>query len=388
MQSHDVTSMPFLNINEAITVTVVDSEGTAFHHAKVVISENDTTLFTLYTVANGQTVLYPSIDELPDVFDITASNAADDVLISETVELANLGEARSVELTLPMLSPGPVDKLDLLLVIDTTGSMRDELQYLQAELTSILSSVSSENTGVDIRVGLIVYRDIGDTYVTRSFALTDDIEAIQDDLNAQVATGGGDYPEAMDQALELAMLDYDWRADAVKTLLLVADAPPHDENIMVTWDWALMARENQIHIAPVAASGVKDVAEFLMRGTAALTQSRYMFLTDDSGVGGSHQEPSIICYVVTRLDNLVHRVISSLVKGERVEPAESDIIRTVGNYNAGVCEAPIVDPIPEPTSEPTSEPTPEPTLEPTVEPSLEPTVEPSVVPSGEPIGGV
>nr|WP_083607975.1 cellulose-binding domain-containing protein [Teredinibacter haidensis] len=383
LQSHAGTTLPFLNMNEALTVTVLDSDGTPFPHAKLVVNESDTALLTHYTAANGQTILYPSIDGLPDVFDITASNASDDVLISQTVDLSALGDDRSLEFTLPLLSPGPVDKLDLLLVIDTTGSMSDELNYLQAELTSILSAISEDNPAVNIRVGLIVYRDTGDSYVTREFPLTDDIATIQDDLNAQIASGGGNYPEAMDEALELAM-QAEWRSDAVKALLLVADAPPHDENIMATWNSVLTARENQIHIAPVAASGVGDVAEFLMRSAAAVTQSRYLFLTDDSGVGGSHQEPSVDCYIVTRLDNLVRRVVSSLLIGERVEPSEEEIIRTVGNYNAGVCE-PIVEPTAEPTTEPTAEPTTEPTAEPTTEPTAEPTTEPTAEPSAEPV---
>ena len=77
-----------------------------------------------------------------------------------------------------------------------------------------------------------------------------------------------------------------------------------------------------------------------MRAMAAVTQSRYIFLTDDSGIGNPHAEPDVDCYVVTRLDTMVKRVLSSLITGARVEPGEAEIIRTVGNYNGGVCELP------------------------------------------------
>ena len=102
------------------------------------------------------------------------------------------------------------------------------------------------------------------------------------------AGGGGDYPEAMDQAHGPRGRRSDWRPDAVRSLLLVADAPPHDENVAKTWPAAEAARAPRIQIVPVAASGVGDTAEYVMRAMAAATQSRYLFLTDDSGIGNPH----------------------------------------------------------------------------------------------------
>jgi len=74
-----------------------------------------------------------------------------------------------------------------------------------------------------------------------------------------------------------------------------------------------------------------------MRSIAAFTNSRYLFLTDDSGYGNPHAEPEVDCYVVTHLDNLMIRVMKSLLFGLRDEPSANDIIRYVGNYNRGVC---------------------------------------------------
>ena len=122
-------------------------------------------------------------------------------------------------------------------------------------------------------------------------------------------------------------------------LLLVADAPPHAERVDATWRAAREARERRIHVVPVAASGVGPGAEYLMRSMAALTESRYLFLTDDSGFGAPHAEPSIDCYVVTRLDGLIRRVVEGLLAGERREPAEEEIVRRVGEYDAGRCLA-------------------------------------------------
>ena len=82
-----------------------------------------------------------------------------------------------------------------------------------------------------------------------------------------------------------------------------------------------------------------DLAQYLMRSMAALTQSRYLLLTDDSGVGVAHQEPDVPCYVVTRLDGLIERVVASLLVGRRVEPQAGDILRRTGDYDRGACRS-------------------------------------------------
>ncbi len=337
LQDNPGASSLYVAMHEAVVIDVVDSEGAPYPFAQVSVVDNDEVRFTRSTPPVGKVRLYPSIDELPETFEIRVTNPTEDVQVTETVELSELQGDRTVAVTLPML-PQPVDKLDLLLVIDTTGSMGDELDYLKEELTSIVNSITNSNPGIHVQLGLVVYRDIGDQYVTRDFPFTDDIAGLQASLNEQTHDGGGNYPEAMDRALETAMT-FAWRDEAVKAMLLVADAPPHDNKLQTTWEAALAAREQQIHIVPLAASGVGPLAEFLMRGMAVLTNSRYLFLTDDSGYGDTHDEPATDCYVVTRLDHLVIRVINSLLDGERIEPTEEDIIRTVGNYNEGVCEA-------------------------------------------------
>ncbi len=338
LQDKPEASSLYVSMHEAVVIDVADSEGAPYPFAQISVVDNDEVRFTRSTPTDGKIRLYPSIDELPETFEIRVTNPAEDVQVTETVELNELEADRTIAVTLPML-PQPVDKLDLLLVIDTTGSMGDELDYLKEELTSIVSSITNSNPGIHVQLGLVVYRDIGDQYVIRDFPFTDDITGLQTSLNEQTHDGGGNYPEAMDRALETA-LTFAWRGDAVKAMLLVADAPPHDNKLQTTWEAALTAREEQIHIVPLAASGVGPVAEFLMRGMAVLTNSRYLFLTDDSGYGDTHDEPTTDCYVVTRLDHLVIRVINSLLDGERIEANEENIIRTVGNYNAGVCEPP------------------------------------------------
>ena len=79
-------------------------------------------------------------------------------------------------------------------------------------------------------------------------------------------------------------------------------------------------------------------SEFLMRQAAVQTGGRYMFLTDDSGVGNGHVEPTISCYRVTKLRDLMIRVLRSELSGHRQEAAAGQVVRSVGSYRDGVCQ--------------------------------------------------
>jgi len=229
--------------------------------------------------------------------------------------------------------------LDLAIVLDTTGSMGDEIEFLKNELRAIVGDLQESHPGLDIRMALVAYRDEGDVFVTRTYSFTGSGEEMEQRLAAQSGSGGGDEPEAMDQAL-IRALGLDWRPDAVRSLLLVADAPPHNEFLARSWNAVETARARRIQIVPVAASDTSDLAQYVMRAMAAATQSRYLFLTDDSGIGNAHAEPAIDCYQVTKLESLIRRVLDSQISGRRIEPREEEIIRSVGNYDHGRCVLP------------------------------------------------
>jgi Mg-chelatase subunit ChlD len=226
-----------------------------------------------------------------------------------------------------------------MIALDSTGSMGDEIEFRKSELRSILSDLQRAYPDLDMRVGLVAYRDIGDDYVTRTDPLTANFDTIQRSLSRTRGEGGGDMPEAMDQAL-IRAVGQDWRPDAVKSLLLVADAPPHDNLQGRAFVAAEAARARRIQVVPIASSGADDRAEYFMRAVAAATQSRYIFLTDDSGIGNPHAEPDVDCYVVTRLAGAVRRVLASLISGERLEPLPEEVIRVTGRYDHGKCVLP------------------------------------------------
>lgn len=115
------------------------------------------------------------------------------------------------------------------------------------------------------------------------------------------------------------------------------DAPHHAEKSSLAKQAVEALRTQGVHVYPVAASGASNLAEASMRVTALVTGGRYVFLTDDSGVGGSHEIPKIPCCFVTHLDRAILRVVDIEMTGKYVEPTAGDVRRTGGDTHAGVC---------------------------------------------------
>lgn len=331
--------LPYVDTRRMLSVTVQDRAGRAIPFAEVKVHCSDGNSLSLTTQMDGRVTFFPALDRLSPDIRIEAVKNGRSLASAQNLRLSNADGGQSLTLRSQQSGAEKARALDLMLVIDTTGSMSDEIQYLQAELTSIVDDLKERHRNLDVRVGFVFYRDIGDQYVTRTIDFGRDITKANQILGQQRANGGGDYPEAMDQAL-IRAVGASWRPDSVKSLVLVADAPPHDDKFGRTWLAAEAARAKNIHITPLAASGVGDKAEYVMRAMAAATQSRYLFLTDDSGVGNPHAPPAVACYLVTRLDALLRRVIDSQLSGQRIEPDQGEVIRTVGQYNKGKCALP------------------------------------------------
>ncbi|HSQ68044.1 MAG TPA: vWA domain-containing protein [Polyangiaceae bacterium] len=232
----------------------------------------------------------------------------------------------------------PRQRLDVAIVIDTTGSMGDEASYLRTEFQNISAAIAADFPGADQHWALVAYRDVGDTYVTLPFDFTADLGAFQASLGGLSADGGGDYPESPDLGLA-AMNSLHWRpdADVARVAFWVADAPAHDDRGPALAKDFADSRQRDVHLYPVAASGADDLLELSMRSAAQLTGGRYLFLTDDSGIGDTHKVPEIPCYFVTKLANAIVRMVSIELSGIYREPDPSEILRTGGDPKNGSC---------------------------------------------------
>lgn len=224
-------------------------------------------------------------------------------------------------------------QLDLALVVDTTGSMGDELEYLKTEIDSIVASVSRMFPEIDQRFSLITYRDNGDEYVCRSFDFTGSLSDFRRNLDAQSAHGGGDFPEAMDVALQNAE-QLSWRrGNTARVLFLVGDAPPHAEQATQTMSAITGLSQKGVRIFPVGASGVEQTAQVILRTASLLSMGQYLFLTDHSGVGNAHATPDVPSFAVERLDRLMLRMIASELAGKRLAAEEVIAIERGEQYS-------------------------------------------------------
>lgn len=238
---------------------------------------------------------------------------------NQTYELTSYTR-ETINLTVDKTNPD-AKYLDLMFVIDTTGSMGDELEYLKSEVKDVIENINTDQN--NIRLSLLFYRDEGDQYVTRFFDFTTNISEQINNINKQSANGGGDFPEAVDQALNIAVTQGNW-SDEVSTKLLihVLDAPPHTskENLSLFTKSILEAAKKGIHIIPVASSGIDKWTEYLLRVEALITGGTYTYLTNDSGIGGDHIDATVENVVVEYLNAMLIRLINEYYTGIKTEP--------------------------------------------------------------------
>lgn len=215
------------------------------------------------------------------------------------------------------------EEVDVMFVFDATGSMGDELCYLQAEMKDVIARAKDATGGLDIRTGAVVYRDHGDEYITRISRLTDEIKTTQAFIDKQEANGGGDFPEAVPEALMAALNSAGWNEDArARIAFLILDAPCHSDSatIALLHDQLLNAAAQGIRIVPVVCSGLDKSGEYLMRSIALATNGTSFFLTDDSGIGHSHLKPTTDSLKVEHLNDMLVRTI---VEFSRMTSCES-----------------------------------------------------------------
>ena len=279
----------------------------------------DGVLFSAVTDAKGMAYLY-GYEAYGEPHSLRISHGAETKTLSFG-EVALENGAVAVELT---TASDKQNVIELMFVIDTTGSMSDELSYIKAEVDDVIARVKESNPGVTVRLALMFYRDKGDEYVTRYFDFTEDIEAQRENLAKQKSVGGGDYPEAVHTAIEEAVAKQWSSGNTTKLLFHILDAPPHDiaEDAATYREAIFSAAEKGIRIIPVASSGVNKETEYLLRSEALLTGGTYTFLTDDSGIGNSHLEPTVGQYTVEFLNSMLVRLICEFYTGEDIPPVD------------------------------------------------------------------
>jgi von Willebrand factor type A domain len=320
--------LPGRFLGHHLILTVKDGAGAPVGNARVIIRSDIGNPVELLSRTDGRVIFVPGFDQIAaDAdFQVTVHPPGGAAPVQQVVSR----NADKHTITLSAVRTSPPQELNLAIVLDTTSSMGDELEFLKAEMRSIARTIHERFPQVQKRYGLVFFRDEGDAYVTRRFDFTTSIDDVRRNLNDQAAVGGGDAPEAMHSALEDATT-LDWgKGNVARVLFLISDAPPHTQHIQRTVTAVNALRKKGVAIYPVACSGYDHTTEFVMRTSALLTGGQFLFLTDDSGVGNAHAEPHLTNYHVERLDKLLIRMVASELAGKRLAPDANDILRTVG----------------------------------------------------------
>lgn len=302
------SSVPYraLDVRGRIVVKVTDDAGKPVAGASVVVNSGQEEVVELRTTADGTTRFHPgAYGSTATSFRISVGDASVDATPGTSVTIT-AGAAPVVERV----------PLDIAFAIDTTGSMGDELERLTSSIGSVVDRIEALPGRPDIRLAMTVFRDDGDAYVTATHDFTSDIAAFREALDEITAGGGGDVPEALDEAVDEILAKPAWRpaGEATQLVFIVGDAGGHPERKVARpyTESAKDAASRGIKLIPIAASSTDDQAEVAFRQMAQFTGARFVFLAYGAGgaaVGGS-SDVTPTDYEELSLDDLIVRLVA------------------------------------------------------------------------------
>lgn len=179
------------------------------------------------------------------------------------------------------------DTLEMVFVLDTTGSMGGLIDGAKQRIWGIINEVMQKPTKPRVRVGLVAYRDNGDEYVTKLLPITEDLDKAYTTLMDYRAGGGGDTPENVRKALAEGVRGAGWsqsRRGLAQIVFLVGDAPPQnyaqEPDVLITTAEAV--RKNMI--VNTIQCGNLDGTREIWQTIALRGEGRYFAIAQDGGV--------------------------------------------------------------------------------------------------------
>ena len=293
--------------NHRIAVAITAKNKPAAN-ATVTLFRNDTPIWTAKTDNLGRAELWVGAFQKEKELNTTLLRLK---VNEQWVSTAAISETQVNRIALDETLPSPTNLVQIAFMVDATGSMGDELEFLKMDLKKVIAEVQKTNTQLKISTATVFYRDEGDEYVVKHSPFTEDINQTTEFISQQRADGGGDFPEAVDKAL-VQLNQLQWQPEArTRIAFLVLDAPPHNKpSVISSIQYSVKtAAASGIKLIPVVASGIDKTTEFLMRFIAMYTNGTYVFITDHSGIGNKHLEPSVGEYQVEKLSDLMVRLI-------------------------------------------------------------------------------
>jgi Mg-chelatase subunit ChlD len=335
----DVSNRQFL--------VVRDADGHAVPRCNVTVRDEDGAAVTLATTASGRALLFPRAEGLRAHTATATANCEDGRAMAR---IALDKQDGVVDLKLDTRRSLPQKKtVDLAFILDTTGSMGEEITAVKATIQKVATALAQRD--VTLRIGLVEYKDRTDAFVTRVYDMTTDVAHFRNDVSRLSAGGGGDYPESVNEGLHVGLTRLEWSGDAVlKLAFLIGDAPPH----LDYQDDADYAEEMKgaahrgIQVFTVAASGMDALGQIVWRQIAQYTGATNLFVlrggAGPQSVGGG--DPASSCggtqtaYASGNLDELIVKKVERELKA-----IDGDPLRIPGagmDENAKPCNERIV----------------------------------------------
>lgn len=267
----------FVDVRDRQFLVVSDVDGRPVPGCPVRVEDAAGHATTLTTTASGRAILFPRAERL-DRGPLTATATC-----REGGARASFGAASAdgvVDLRLAARRALPQTRtIDVGFVLDTTGSMSEEIGAVKATLQKVAGALGQ--LGVAVNIGIVEYKDRGDEFVTRVHQLTPDVDGFARGVGDIRASGGGDTPESVNEGLHVGLTKLAWSPDSVAHLaFLVGDAPPHLDYPQ-DFDYAsdaLSASHRGIQVFTIAASGMDGLGQAVFRQIAQLTGATNMFV--------------------------------------------------------------------------------------------------------------
>ncbi len=328
----EYASVPHFNlaIGERIVLKVADPSGKSVANAVVKVSSEGRGLASGKTFADGSFALYPA--------DYAAAAATSyRVEVSSPSGSAGIDVDRkgprsvSVKLAEARRVPNPLP-VDVLFILDTTGSMDDEIERLRATIEIINENIRALKPVPALRFGMVLYRDREDDYLTQVVPFTSNLDAFQKTLDEVYAGGGGDDPEDLQSALQDAVTKMKWNSDGIRLGFIITDAPPHLDYGQA-YDYATASRDAKakgIKLFSIGVGGLPLEGEYVLRQIAQYTQGKYIFLTygeggeSAGGVEGSVSHHTGSNFTSDKLEAVVIRFVKEEISRQSDRSLEYD----------------------------------------------------------------
>jgi hypothetical protein len=334
LRSYNGSTIHPIDVQRRLFVRVLDPNQQPVAGARVQLFDGDRQVFDGSTVSDGRVLFFPNAAGAAQTSrfravitrgqtryptrDITIAQQSLRTDTDVVLGAASGAVARQLDNT------GPVG-IDLVFLVDATGSMGDEIDKIKASVDTIATRIEQLPGSSKPRLGLVAYRDRGDEFVTRSWDFTDNIGQFSGNLAQVVAAGGGDEPESVSAGLHDAIHLQGWADNShgrhLRMIVLVGDAPPHLDypNDYEYTSLLSEAAAAGIKIFPIGASGLKDQGEYIFRQFAEVTQGQFVFLTYANGVDGAPgvaTSDHVSNYTVKDLDSLVVGLVAGEVANQ------------------------------------------------------------------------